>query len=53
LNENWFISLKDAREIIENWRIDYDEGRPHSSLGRLTPREYVESTGKTLTAIGL
>jgi putative transposase len=53
LNENWFISLKDAREIIENWRIDYNESRPHTSLGGLTPREYVESTGMTLTAIGL
>ena len=53
LNENWFISLKDARDIIESWRIDYNDGRPHSSLGGLTPREYVENTGKTLTAVGL
>lgn len=53
LNENWFINLKDARNIIESWRIDYNEGRPHSSLGGLTPREYVENTGKTLTAVGL
>jgi len=53
LNENWFISLKHAREIIESWRIDYNEGRPHSSLGGLTPREYVENAGKTLTAVGL
>jgi putative transposase len=53
LNENWFISLKDARDIIESWRIDYNEGRPHSSLADLTPREYVENTGKILSAIGL
>ena len=53
LNENWFISLKNSRDIIESWRIDYNEGRPHSSLGGLTPREYVENTGKTLTAVGL
>lgn len=53
LNENWFISLKDARNIIERWRIDYNEGRPHTSLGGLTPREYVENTGKILTAVGL
>ena len=53
LNENWFISLRDARDIIESWRIDYNNGRPHSSLGGLTPNEYVEYTGKTLTAVGL
>ncbi len=52
LNENWFISLKNSRDIIESWRIDYNEGRPHSSLGGLTPREYVENAGKTLTAVG-
>lgn len=53
LNENWFISLNHAREVIENWRMDYNEGRPHTSLGGLTPNEYVENTGKTLTAVGL
>ena len=53
LNENWFISLKDARDIIESWRIDYNNGRPHSSLGGLTPKEYVEHRGNTLTAVGL
>ena len=53
LNENWFISLKNARDIIESWRIDYNEGRPHTSLGGLTPKEYVDNTEKTLIAIGL
>jgi putative transposase len=53
LNENWFISLKDTRDIIERWRIDYNEGRPHTSLGGLTPLEYVKNNGKTLIAVGL
>ena len=53
LNENWFISLNHAREVIENWRMDYNESRPHTSLGGLTPNEYVENTGETLTAVGL
>ena len=53
LNENWFISLKDARDVIESWRMDYNEDRPHTSLGGLTPREYVENIAKTLTAVGL
>ena len=53
LNENWFLSLKDARDIIEPWRIDYNEGRPHGSLRGLSAREYVESKGRTLTVVPL
>jgi len=40
LNEHWFINLADARRTIEEWRIDYNTCRPHSSLGYLTPIEY-------------
>lgn len=40
LNANWFLSLSDARRKIERWRRDYNEARPHSSLGYLTPREF-------------
>lgn len=53
LNENWFISLNHARSVIETWRVDYNEGRPHTSLGGLTPREYAQNNGKILTAVGL
>jgi len=53
LNENWFLSLKDARDIIETWRIDYNDGRPHGSLRGLSPREYVENRERTLIAVGL
>ena len=53
LNENWFITLKDARAIIESWRVDYNEGRPHTSLRGLTPREFMENNEKILTAVGL
>lgn len=42
LNENWFSSIKEARMIIEHWRKKYNEVRPHSSLGYLTPEEYTE-----------
>lgn len=41
LNENWFTSLKDAQEKIETWRRDYNSNRPHSSLGNLTPDEFM------------
>ncbi len=37
LNEHVFSSLAEARRIIENWRVDYNTLRPHSSLGGLAP----------------
>ena len=40
LNANWFTTLADARQKIEAWRQDYNEQRPHSSLGYRTPREF-------------
>ena len=42
LNQHWFTSLRDARRIIEAWRVEYNTARPHSSLGYRTPAEYVE-----------
>jgi putative transposase len=44
LNTNWFMNLKHARDIIEDWRRDYNEVRPHSSLKGSTPKEYAEIT---------
>jgi putative transposase len=40
LNQHWFRSLADAKQIVEEWRLDYNQARPHSSLGGLTPQEY-------------
>lgn len=40
LNVLQFVSIQDAGEQIEAWRIDYNAHRPHSSLGHLTPIEY-------------
>ncbi len=39
LNQHWFCGLADARQIIEDWRNDYNQVRPHSSLGYRTPKE--------------
>ena len=41
LNEHWFTSMTHARLVIENWRIEYNTERTHSSLGDLTPEEFV------------
>ena len=43
LNEHWFLTIQDARQTIEAWRREYNEERPHSSLGRRTPREYAQA----------
>jgi putative transposase len=40
LNEHWFVTLAQARRIIEAWRVEYNTERPHSSLGDLTPEEF-------------
>ena len=45
LNTHWFLSLADARTKIEAWRRDYNESRPHTALGWLTPAEYAASAG--------
>jgi putative transposase len=45
LNEHVFVSLNEAREIIEAWRHDYNHVRPHSSLGALTPIEFAQQQG--------
>jgi putative transposase len=44
LNTNWFISLKHARAVIEEWWKDYNDVRPHSSLQGFTPKEYAVMT---------
>ena len=42
LNSHWFTSLDDARAILEVWRCDYNEARPHSALGQLTPVDFAQ-----------
>jgi putative transposase len=42
LNVHQFSSLTEAQHIIEAWRLDYNQQRPHSSLGHLTPNEFLE-----------
>jgi len=47
LNTNWFYGLDDARELIGEWLVDYNEQRPHSSLAGLTPAEYERAQLRT------
>jgi len=43
LNEHWFVSMRHARQVIEDWRQEYNAQRPHSSLGYLTPKQFADS----------
>ena len=45
LNESWFLSLEDAREKVETWRLHYNTERPHGALGTLAPVEFTEARG--------
>lgn len=47
LNQHWFLNLRDARRKIESWRQDYNQVRPHSSLGYLSPKEYARTLNQT------
>ena len=40
LNDHYFNNLAHARAVIAEWRRDYNEARPHSSLGRMPPAEF-------------
>lgn len=52
LNLHYFTSLDHARQVIEDWRVDYNTERPHSSLDNLTPEEFIRKLKeKTPTAI--
>ena len=40
-NIHWFETLVEAQHLIEAWRIDYNQSRPHMALGNKTPAEYL------------
>jgi putative transposase len=47
LSVEWFRNRTDAKVMIEAWRRHYNEVRPHSSLGNLTPAEFMHSITPT------
>jgi len=50
LNENWFLSLADAKEKVAAWRNHYNVERPHSALGNLAPKEFAALPGQACLA---
>lgn len=50
LSQHWFISLEEARDVSEAWRVDYNERRPHQSLQYRTPVEFAKQSSSYQTA---
>jgi putative transposase len=46
LRASWFRNLFDARLKISDWRKEYNEVRPHSSLDYRTPNEFAQAIKK-------
>ena len=42
LDVHWFATLTEAKQVIEGWRQEYNESRPHRSLGEKTPNEFAK-----------
>ena len=47
LSMEWFRNRIDAKIVIETWRRHYNEVRPHSSLGNLTPHQFKQQLSTT------
>jgi putative transposase len=47
LDQHWFETLAEARRMIEQWRKEYNESRPHSALGNKTPEAFKENWQRT------
>ena len=52
LNVHWFETIGQARQLIEAWRSEYNESRPHAALGYLPPSEYAAGAITSLPWIG-
>ncbi len=47
LSQHWYINLRDAQISLDRWRAEYNNLRPHGSLGRLTPADFAASAAFT------
>ncbi len=48
LNLEWFTSLREARRVIEEWRVSYNGFRPHSALKNLPPEVWQQNQAEKL-----
>lgn len=50
LNVHWFNNLGEAKDRIEAWRREFNEERPHSSLGNKTPKQFAQEHDRRVAA---
>ena len=50
LNQHWFETLEQAKQIIELWRVEYNTDRPNKALRNRTPEEFAKEQGLMLYA---
>jgi len=53
LNAHGFTSLTEAQRIVETWRAEYNESRPHRALGERTPNEFANEVAARRDFIGI
>ena len=53
LSAHWFSSIPEARQLIENWRREYNESRPHRALAERTPSEFAQQIAVSRDLVGL
>jgi hypothetical protein len=53
LSENWLADIPDARRIIEAWRVDYSQLRPHGALENLSPSAFAQRATWSFNPRGL
>jgi putative transposase len=52
LNETLFVSLDHAREVLADWKDDYNDVRPHSAIGNLPPAIYAKNSAPAMQRDG-
>jgi len=53
LDVHWFVSIAEAKQLIEGWRREYNESRPHRVLGEQSPSEFASRFASQRELTGL
>ena len=53
LTHHYFFGLKDATMVLDSWKEDYNNERPHGSLGQIPPIEYRSAWTQSVDRAGL